>query len=284
MFRCSVTGRPFWRRPVIFYGGRVSARSLLERRDSGMAIHPEPLDGGVFVYVDDACTFGADALLLSSFARPAGWGSARDRERIADLGTGTGILPLSWFASPRSPVAPPVEAVELDPDAAALAARSVLENGLDGRIRITRADWAELPPRFEAGSFDRVVCNPPYFASNSGKKSGGIRRRLARFESGDGFSGVAGSAARLLKNGGRFCFCHRPERLAEIFACLRGAGLEPKRLQFAHHRPGGSPFLFLCEARKNGRAGLQVEPPLFLQPLPPAPDLERKEDAVCPAP
>lgn len=247
-----------------------------------MAIHPEPLGGGVFVYVDSGCTFGADALLLASFARPAGWGSARDRERIADLGTGTGILPLSWFASPRSPGAPPVEAVELHPDAAALAARSVAENGLAGRIRVTQADWRELPPRFEAGGFDRVVCNPPYFAPGSGKECGGTRRRLARFEHAGGFASVAGCAAKLLKNTGRFCFCHRPERLAEIFNGLRGAGLEPKRLQFAHHRPGVSPFLFLCEARKNGRAGLRVEPPLFLPSLPPDPD--RKEDAVCPAP
>ena len=67
-----------------------------------------------------------------------------------------------------------------------------------------------------------------------------------------------------MKNGGRFCFCHRPERLADLFACLRQARLEPKRLQWAHHHPDAAPFLFLCEARKNGNPGLTVLPPLFL--------------------
>ena len=177
-----------------------------------MPAHSEPLDGGVFVYVDDGCTFGADSLLLADFARPAGWGSARERERVCDLGTGCGIIPLSWYARPRSPDAPPVEAVELSPDAAALASRSVTENGLAGRIRVHLADWTSLPPSFEAGGFDRVVCNPPYFAPASGRTSVPAGRRLARHESGDGFAGLAGCAARLLKNGGRFCFCPRPER------------------------------------------------------------------------
>ena len=133
-----------------------------------MPAHSEPLDGGVFVYVDDGCTFGADSLLLADFARPAGWGSARERERVCDLGTGCGIIPLSWYARPRSPDAPPVEAVELSPDAAALASRSVTENGLAGRIRVHLVDWRSLPPSFEAGGFDRVVCNPPYFAPANG--------------------------------------------------------------------------------------------------------------------
>lgn len=159
-----------------------------------MPAHSEPLDGGVFVYVDDGRTFGADSLLLADFARPAGWGSARERERVCDLGTGCGIIPLSWYARPRSPDAPPVEAVELSPDAAALASRSVTENGLAGRIRVHLADWTSLPPSFEAGGFDRVVCNPPYFAPASGRTSVPAGRRLARHESGDGFAGLAGCA------------------------------------------------------------------------------------------
>lgn len=230
-----------------------------------MTAHPEPLDGGIFVYVDDGCTFGADALLLAEFARPAVWGTARDRERICELGTGCGVIPLSWSARPRHPDATPVEAVELDPAAAALASRSVDGNGLSSRIRIHRADWTKLPPSFEAGSFDRVVCNPPYFTSGSGRTCLLNGRRLARHEHGDGFIGLTGCAARLLKNGGRFCFCHRPERLADILACLRQMHLEPKRLQWAHHRSDKPPFLFLCEARKNGKPGLEVQPPLFLE-------------------
>ena len=46
----------------------------------------------------------------------------------------------------------------------------------------------------------------------------------------------AGCAFRLLKDGGRFALCHRPERLAEVLAVLRAHRLEPKRLAFVKTR------------------------------------------------
>ena len=243
------------------------------------AARTECLGGGRFVYVSDGCTFGADALLLAAFSRPPAWGTVRDRERICDLGTGSGILPLPWHTVPRHPDAPPIDAVELDAQAAALAARSRSENGLTGRIQVIQADWSRLAPLLEAGRYDRVTCNPPYFAAGTGRKSHSPERLLARHESPTGLRDLCESAARLLKNGGRFCLCHRPERLADVLSVLRQARLEPKRLGFAHHTPGSAPFLFLCEARKNGRPGLDVLPPLF------SADIDFvKEAAACPAP
>lgn len=141
-----------------------------------MPAHSEPLDGGVFVYVDDGCTFGADSLLLADFARPA-----RDGD---PPGSGSGSVtsapaaasfPFPGTPAPVLPTPPAGRAVELSPDAAALASRSVTENGLAGRIRVHLADWTSLPPSFEAGGFDRVVCNPPYFAPASGRTSGSGR-------------------------------------------------------------------------------------------------------------
>ena len=50
-----------------------------------------------------------------------------------------------------------------------------------------------------------------------------------------------GCAFRLLKDGGRFSLCHRPERLAEVLAVLRANRLEPKRLAFVKNRADGVP-------------------------------------------
>ena len=66
-----------------------------------------------------------------------------------------------------------------------------------------------------------------------------------------------------LRDGGAFCLVHRTERIAEIFAALRGAGLEPKRLRFVAFDPDSPPSLFLAEARKGARPGLAAEPTLF---------------------
>ena len=67
-----------------------------------------------------------------------------------------------------------------------------------------------------------------------------------------------------MKNGGRFALVHRPERLADLFAALRGAGLEPKRLRLVQHGPDKPPSAALVEAVRQGRPGLEVLPALFL--------------------
>ena len=69
--------------------------------------------------------------------------------------------------------------------------------------------------------------------------------------------------ARLLRDGGRFAVCHRPQQLARVLAALTAARLEPKRLQFVKQAPDAAPWLFLCEAQKNRRPGLTVLPDLL---------------------
>ena len=122
-------------------------------------------------------------------------------------------------------------------------------------------DAAVLP---EANSVDFVVCNPPYFAANSGKTAPDRPRAVARSESECTLADVARAAARSLRQGGRLALVHRSERLAEVFAALAAERLEPKRLRFVQHRPGSAPGLFLCEAVRLGRPGLTVEAPLVL--------------------
>ena len=75
---------------------------------------------------------------------------------------------------------------------------------------------------------------------------------------------LAAAVGRLLKNGGRFALVHRPERLCDLFAALRSAGLEPKRLQMVQHDAAGVPGLVLLECRRGGKPGLRAEPALLL--------------------
>lgn len=217
----------------------------------------EPLGGGISVLVSGEHGFAQDALLLAAFARP------RAGERVCDLGTGCGILPLLWC---RDTACGHVDAVELAPQAASMAARSVERAALTQRVKIHCADMRRLQGLLPGGAYDRVACNPPYFAAGSGAVSQSSAARTARHE-GDGaaLDDVVAAAARLLRNGGRFCLCYRPERLCDLVQTLRGGGLEPKRLQTVQQRAGDAPWLLLCEARRQGRPGLVWEPPLILQ-------------------
>ena len=214
----------------------------------------EELGGGRFVYTDTDCTFGNDALLLGDFA------NVTSRDRVCDLGSGCGILPL-LFA--RLSPAPAVDAVELYPDAAALLRQTVRDNALTDTITVYEEDWRSLS--LPHGVYDKVVCNPPYFPEHSGAAAATPARRLARQEQGNTLSQISAAAMRLLKHGGHFCLCHRPERLADVLSALRAHGLEPKRLQLVHTRADLPPFLMLCDAVRGAKPSLSVLPPLILE-------------------
>lgn len=203
--------------------------------------------GATCVAVDDDHRFGEDALRLADFAAPA------RGERVCDLGTGCGAIALRLCTN-FQPAA--VHGIDIDPVAVSLATRGAQAFG--GEIKPTFAvgDW-EIPSTLgDSCAYDLVVCNPPYFPPSSGGVSANEARRLARHEREGTLPAVCTAAARLLRYGGRFCLCHRPERLVAVMAALTAAGLEPKRLRPVRHRAGDAPWLLLIEARRGGKSGL----------------------------
>lgn len=202
------------------------------------------------VYCTPAHRFGSDALLLARFCEP------KRSQTAADLCSGCGIVALEWHdRGHRGPCA----ALELQPEGSALLADAVTEQGL-GHITPHCADLRTF--RQGEGSFDVCACNPPYFTD--GPQSQNAAHALARHENTCTLDDVCGCAFRLLKDGGRFSLCHRPERLAEVLAVLRAHRLEPKRLAFVKNRADGVPWLFLVEAQKNRKTGLRVEPDVLI--------------------
>ena len=185
---------------------------------------------------------GGDALALGEFA------TVRPRWRVCDLGTGSGALLLLLA---RRAEGLSLTGVERDPLAARTARDNLAANGLPGELVL--GDWREIP--LPAGAFDLVVSNPPYFPPDSGRGND-----PARMELHGGLEELCAAAGRLLKNGGRFALCHRPERLCDVLCTLRAHGLEPKRLKLVAHSPAHSPALLLVAAVKGGRPGLTVEP------------------------
>lgn len=215
-----------------------------------MAHSVEILYNRTRVFCSGAHRFGTDALLLARFCEP------RRLQKAADLCSGCGIVALEWHdRGHRGPCA----AVELMPQASALLAAAAAEQGIE-HIRPVCADLREY--KEGAGSFDVCACNPPYFAA--GPQSPDPARACARHENDCTLDDVCACAFRLLKDGGRLALCHRPERLAEVLAAMRAHRLEPKRLAFVKNKPDGRPWLFLAEAQKNRKTGLNVEPDILI--------------------
>ena len=192
----------------------------------------------------DTCfPLGGDSLALAGFA------TLRRGDRVCDLGCGAGAL-LLLLAARQSALE--LSGVEISPQDSALARRNLEANGLNGAIYT--GDLRQVCQTLPAGAFSLVVANPPYFRAGSGGDGGAGRME------GAGLAHWCAAAGRLLKNGGRFALVHRPERLAELFAALAAAGLEPKRLQLIQHREDSPPSAVLAEAVRQGRPGLEILP------------------------
>lgn len=204
---------------------------------------------------DSAFRFSLDAVLLAHFA------TVRRGDRVVDLGTGTGVIPL--LLTTRESVSE-IVGIEIRPEVADRAARSVIQNGLSPKIRIVEGDLREVRTLLPGFRAELVTANPPYLPIGTGETSPREDVATARHEICSNLFDVVRAAAYLLGSAGRFAMVHRPNRLVEILGTMSGARLEPKRLQLVHPRAGKGPNLLLVEGIKDARQGLQVLPPLFV--------------------
>lgn len=199
--------------------------------------------------------FGMDAVLLAGFAH------AVEEDRLLDLGTGTGIIPLLMEARYHCAQ---LTGLEIQPESADMAARSVALNGLSDKICIVTGDIKEADSLFPSASFDCITCNPPYMIGDHGIKNPDAPKAIARHEIFCTLEDVIRQTAKLLKPGGHFFLVHRPFRLAEIMATLVKYKLEPKRMQLVYPYVDKEPNMVLLEAVRGGKSRMTVERPLIV--------------------
>lgn len=199
--------------------------------------------------------FGIDAVLLSGFVH------VNAGARILDLGCGNGILPLLLSAKTK---ASEIVGLEIRPDAADEARRSVRWNGLEERILIRDGDLREASSLFGCASFSAIVSNPPYLAAGSGLVNPDDAKAVSRHEILCTFEDIVRESALLLKPGGRFFMIHRPQRLTQLLCGMHAYRIEPKRMRMVQPYADQNPTMVLIEGLKDGGAGLAAERPLVI--------------------
>lgn len=203
----------------------------------------------------DGFCFGVDAVLLSHFAQVS------KNSVVIDLGTGTGIIAV-LLAAKKEPRL--VVGLEIQPDIAEMAERSVRLNKLDDKVRIVQGDIKNAVKLFGASSFDAVVTNPPYMEKGGGLLNPADVKAISRHEILCTLEDVVSTAAKLLRPGGKFSMIHRPQRLSDIICHMRNFGIEPKQLRLVHPSPGKKPNLVLISGARNGNPELRVQEPLYI--------------------
>ena len=234
--------------------------------------------------------FGMDAVLLANFVR------TRRKDRIMDLGTGTGIIPLLLTAKGKCAAC---DGLELQEAVAEMAGRSVQLNFdmLEGKteklkdvpeavseaascgkedhtsdpvkealrnLRILQGDIRSVPQHFPKAVYDGVTCNPPYIKGTSGLHNDETAYTIARHEIAVSWEEIVQAAAHLLKPGGTFTLVHKPFRLPELMQTLQKYKLEPKRMQMVQPYADKEPNMVLLEAVQGGGPQLTVLPALVV--------------------
>lgn len=153
---------------------------------------------------------------------------------VADICTGSGCIACS-IASERPDTR--VIAVDLAPEAVALARENAEALGLSDRVKIISGDLGSSIPERYLGRFDLIVSNPPYVPTavldDIPHEVSAFEPALALDGGADGldlFRRMAPWAHRALKAGGAFACELHETHLEEAAAIARGAGFADARI------------------------------------------------------
>lgn len=205
---------------------------------------------GLKIYQDDEkYCFTSDAVLLSRFAR------VKKGDTVADFCSGSGIVGIHLYGL-NPTLINSVTLFEMQTPLFELSKKSIVENGLEEKFTAVNTKVQDIGTEFN-GKFSLIVCNPPYAKIDGGDHDQNIEIDLCRREVALSVPELLKAVSFSLKYGGRFCICHRADRLIEVVTAMKENNIEPKILQFVCGK-GKEPYLFLMEGVKGGKSGLKV--------------------------
>lgn len=184
----------------------------------------------------------------------------KNNMKIIDFCTGNAPIPMILSTLIDSNII----GVELQKEIYNLAVQSIKINNLEDRITLLNMNVLDIFNVYETDSFDLITCNPPYFKVNEfSNLNNNMIKSIARHEIEIKLEDICRISKKLLKNNGSLVLVHRTDRLSETINLLLKYNLQPKRIRFLYPKEQENSNLVLIDARKNGKIGLKVLPPLI---------------------
>jgi tRNA1Val (adenine37-N6)-methyltransferase len=196
-----------------------------------------------------------DSVLLADFAR------LHVEDKIADLGTGNGVIALILASRQRARA---IVGIEVQPAMAERAGRNVKLNGLQNRVNVVCVDVRAVAQAFKPETFSLVLSNPPYRKPSSGRISAGAEKKVARHEISGTLSDFIAAGAHLLSLKGRMALIHPAVRAIDLVTTMREHNIEAKRIRMVHSFATAEASLVLVEGVKGARGGVKVVAPLII--------------------
>lgn len=201
----------------------------------------------------DGLRVNLDTILLAHFTRP------RLRDKTLELGCAHGSV--SLILAKRGFM---VEGVDIQPHLIEMAVENAEFNGLNERAKFYLGDLREHKKIWSAQTFDRIVVNPPYYESDSIRRSPSNALAAAMHGSECTLEDVVVASRYLLKNRGHLNMVIRANRIGQLFVILDKYNVVPKLIRSVHPKPGADATVVLVEAVRAANHGLTIQPPLFV--------------------
>ena len=195
---------------------------------------------------DNYFKFGTDSVLLANYV------NVKDNDKIVDLGSGSGVIPLllAFKNNPKK-----IFGVEIQKPLVEMSNRSVQLNKLEEKIEIINADISNVMDYFNDNQFDIVVSNPPYRPADTGKITKNKYKAIARHELKTNIEEIIKVSVRLLRAKGKLYLVHLTKRLPEIIFKLKENNIEPKEMRLIQSREKNNPDRFIMKAVMDGNPG-----------------------------
>lgn len=188
-------------------------------------------------------------MLLGAWAFEAlGFGASSDL-RALDIGCGTGVLSL-MIAQRFTGMS--VLGIDIDADAATEAAANFSRSPWAERLEAFQTDFREFAASGEAGIYDMIISNPPFFTG--GAEAPDDARRIARHQKSLGLHDLMDGAARVLAPEGILAVVLPADKADEARTEARFTRLEPTRECIVATTPRKPPRRILMEFRHSGIA------------------------------
>ena len=214
------------------------------------------LDGLKIIQNKSGYKFSTDSVLLANF------GKAKQNDVYVDLCSGSGVVAILFSCKNKIKKS---YAVELQPQLADMASRSIEYNGLSDKIQVLNQDLKDICKTLGHESVDVITINPPY--NPVGETSTTDEIAIATHELKTNLETIVEQSSKLLKFVGKFYMVHRADRIVDIMYFLRHFKLEPKVLRVVYPNVNKEPNLVLIEAKKGAKAGIKILSPLILNNL-----------------
>lgn len=207
-----------------------------------------------FFQPENGYRFSMDPLFLADYVKP------EKGQKILDIGTGSGIMPV--LLALKYPEVQ-ITGVEIQEELAETAVKNVILNHLEKNISILQRDINKTDLIHINGTQDIIIANPPYKKKGSGRLNHNMQKAIARHEINLTLDELVQSVKKLLSPKGCFYLIYPAERLSELICILCQFSIVPDKIRFIHTKKNAAAKRVMVKCINNGRGTITVLPPLF---------------------